>query len=347
MLDYFLQRIVCTYASGSTLFNLRKIITFRKAARETLRGHNPLELIVTHLYPQQILLTNVVGSSPLINLSILKQCAKVLDWSKLSVNHALTPDIILEYGDALCWVDHHQNSVSTNPALTGQGLHRVLLEEVFLVIDRYQGIIDWMRFSRYQPLSTSVAIPILERYADKIEWRYFSRYQRLTQLSAFPVVERFQEKIDWRYFSQHQLLEDAPEFIERYHDKIDWFFTSRHQHLTGPTMLPIVDRYIDKIDWRNFSLHQYLSIPVIERYIDYWHWDVMHRNNSLTLEIVERYAEQWFSWEMLFNLPLTSEFIVRNFHHIPNDCWYNLSYLCLEKFPTLIVEYPEWPWRWD
>lgn len=318
MLTYSLQRIVCAHINVSTLFDLRKIAGWRKAAHDTLHSHNPLEVITVHLFPNEISLA-YIDNDPCINLDIIQSCSEVPEWDVLGGNPALTPDIIDAYADNLYWDNNSEISVSSNRALIGQGIHPLPLEEVFALIDRHQDKIDWDCFSQYQLLTST--LPLVERYQDKINWRYFSMYQPLAQVSLLPFIDRYQDRIDWSGFSSYQSL-------------------------TNESVFPIVDRFLHKLDWEEITRTQRLTVSFMKRYADHLYWDCLVHNKYLTLDIVEQFAERGNLWSILDDLPLTREFIIRNVHRIPDKYWEDLSIVCIGDFQDLIIDHPEWPWEW-
>lgn len=263
MLPYSFQRLVCAYASVPTLLTLRKEKIFAQAAEEALRSHNPLEIVLLHLHPQRISHAASIGTSPHITLAIVDAYKSTLAWELMSDNPALTPDIIKKYKDDLDWDNQEHESVSSNRALVGQGLHPLTSDEVFELIDYCQDKINWMAFSRYQRLTPA----LMERYCDKLKWKAISRYQTLT-----------------------------PALLEKYADRLDWTnICIFNKSATLETMKP----FLDRLDWSVMGGNEYI----------------------------------------------TPQFIIDNYHRFTN--WDDLSYICLEKFPELIINYPEWPWRWD
>lgn len=183
------------------------------------------------------------------------------------------------------------------------------------------------------------------------------------------LIERFKDKIDWSHLSSNPCL--TPAIIDRYTFELDWvtneeydasFCVSANPALIGAGVHPLplsevialIDRHTEIIDWEVFSEYQRLSIPLIEYYQDQVEWEWITRGKHLTVEIFERFIDKW--GDLLIDAidaldstnQLTSELLERHYDRI-NDglMWYNISYLCLNKFPDLLLNHPEWPWKWE
>lgn len=182
------------------------------------------------------------------------------------------------------------------------------------------------------------------------------------------LIERFEDNIDWYDLSSNPCL--TPAIIDRYASKLAWseedtesasHCVSANPALIGTGVHPLslsetialIDRYAQRIDWVIFSEHQKLSIPLIEHYQDRIEWEWLIQGKHFTVEIFERFIDEWGDWlidaicELNSTNQLTSELLERYRDRFHGLIWYNISYFCLDKFPDLLLNHPEWPWQWD
>jgi hypothetical protein len=182
------------------------------------------------------------------------------------------------------------------------------------------------------------------------------------------LIERFKYNIDWYDLSSNPCL--TPAIIDRYASKLEWSeedtesasrCVSANPALIGAGVHPLslsetialIDRHAEIIDWKVFSEHQKLSIPLIEHYQDRIDWEWLIRGKHFTVEMFERFIEEWDDLlidaiDELYNTnQLTPELLERYYDKFDESTWYNVSHICLNKFPELLLNHPEWPWDWS
>lgn len=185
------------------------------------------------------------------------------------------------------------------------------------------------------------------------------------------LIKRFRKNINWYRLSSNPCL--TPAIIDLYHEKLDWLgdnggldeheTLSANPALIGKGVHPLsfaevinlLDRHSDRIDWRIFYEYQDVSIELIEHY--YFdaeiEWSFLLQNKHLTIEMFERFINEWeepFVNAIRVTLErdlITSDFIERQHDTFCSDTWELISYPCLNKFPRLILDHPDWPWKWN
>lgn len=167
-------------------------------------------------------------------------------------------------------------------------------------------------------------------------------------------IQSHPDLIDYETLSSNLAL--TPDIIDTYAHRLTWSDKdaglSINPALTGQGLHPqsiedviaLLRRHHQRIDWVQFNMYQKLTLSLIEGIADYIIWDRLFISKHLTDDIIEKYIDRLNLDILLLRNRLSKEFIITHHHRI--TIWIDATTKCLEKWPELIIEYPDWPWTW-
>lgn len=237
--------------------------------------------------------------------------------------------------------------------------------ELQYLILRYLDIYTLTRVRRIDAIYKNKAKQILLAYHNPLDVMLCSvplsedKYEIMFTISnssaiTLDFIQRHPDLIDYATLSNNLVL--TPDIIDSCADCFDWLDEeeglSVNPALIGQGLHPqsvenivaLLHRHHQRINWLLFTLHQKMTLPIIEGVADYIIWNHLGSNKHLTPDIIEHYIDRLNLTGMLLRNNLTREVLITHHHRLIG--WINVTSKCLEKWPELVIEYPDWPWTW-